>query len=54
MKRVLCAVDLSDLSVDLLECAAAIGRWYGRCLTILHVVPTFDAVERHLASGSIR
>ena len=47
MKRVLCAVDLSDLSVELLECAAAIKHWYGGCLTILHVVPTFDAVERH-------
>lgn len=47
MKRVLCAVDLSDLSVELVECAAAIEQWYGGCLTILHVVPTFDAVERH-------
>ena len=47
MKRVLCAVDLSDLSVELLECAATIVQWYGGCLTILHVVPTFDAVERH-------
>jgi nucleotide-binding universal stress UspA family protein len=47
VKRVLCAVDLSDLSVELLECAAAIGRWCGGCLTVLHVVPTFDAVERH-------
>jgi nucleotide-binding universal stress UspA family protein len=47
VKRVLCAVDLSDLSVELLECAAAIVQWYGGCLTILHVVPTFDAVERH-------
>lgn len=47
MKRVLRAVDLSDLSVELLECAAAIVPWYGGCLTILHVVPTFDAVERH-------
>jgi nucleotide-binding universal stress UspA family protein len=47
VKRVLCAVDLSDLSVELLECAAAIGQSYGGYLTILHVVPTFDAVERH-------
>jgi len=54
VKRVLCAVDLSDLSVGLLECAAAIEQWHGGSLTILHVVPTFDAVERHPGSGSIR
>ena len=47
MKRVPCAVDLSDLSVELVDRVAAIVQWYGGCLTILHVVPTFDAVEWH-------
>jgi nucleotide-binding universal stress UspA family protein len=43
VKRVLCAVDLSDASVGLLPYAHAIVRWYGGCLTVLHVVPTSDA-----------
>src|SRR5581483_10374635 len=47
MKRVLCAVDLSEASAGPLRYAAAIQRWYGGCLTLLHVVPTFDAVETH-------
>ena len=45
MKRVLCAVDLSDVSVGLLQYAHAIVHWYGGCLTVLHVVPTSDARE---------
>lgn len=45
MKRVLCAVDLSDVSVGLLQYAHAIVHGYSGCLTALHVVPTADARE---------
>jgi nucleotide-binding universal stress UspA family protein len=45
VKRVLCAVDLSDVSVDLVQYAEAIAHWYGGGLTVLHVVPTSDAQE---------
>lgn len=47
MTRVLCAIDLSDQSVQLVRCAAAIEPPAGGSLTVLHVVPTFDAVETH-------
>jgi nucleotide-binding universal stress UspA family protein len=43
VNRVLCAVDLSDGSVELLQYANAIVHSYGGCLTVLHVVPTSDA-----------
>jgi len=49
LQRVLCAIDLSDLSVAPLKTAATIQRWFDSCLTVLHVVPTFDAVEVHNA-----
>lgn len=45
MKRVLCAVDLSNVAVELLQYAQAIVDWYGGCLTVLHVVQTTDALE---------
>jgi nucleotide-binding universal stress UspA family protein len=45
VKRVLCAVDLSDTSVGLLQYAYAMVRWDGGCLTVLHVVPPADARE---------
>jgi Universal stress protein family len=45
VKRVLCAVDLSDVSAELLPYAHAIVHWYGGCLTVLHVVPTSAALE---------
>jgi nucleotide-binding universal stress UspA family protein len=47
MNRVLCPIDLSERSIELLEYAAAIQHWYGGDLTVLHVVPTFDAAEAH-------
>ena len=47
MTRILCAIDLADGSTEPLKYAAAIQRWYGGCVTLLHVVPTFDAVEVH-------
>lgn len=47
MKRILCPVDLSERSIEPLKYAAAVQQWYGGCVTILHVVPTFDAVEMH-------
>lgn len=47
INRILCPIDLSERSIELLEYAAAIQHWYGGELTVLHVVPTFDAVEVH-------
>jgi nucleotide-binding universal stress UspA family protein len=44
-RRVLCAVDLSEVSVRALAYAGAIATWYGARLTALHVVPTFEPVE---------
>jgi nucleotide-binding universal stress UspA family protein len=44
-KRILCPIDLSEMSRRALAHAAALARWYGARLTVLHVVPTFDAVQ---------
>jgi len=45
VKRVLCPVDLSNISVQVLHHAQAIVQGYGGCLT-MHVVPTFDSLAR--------
>jgi nucleotide-binding universal stress UspA family protein len=44
-KHVLCAVDLSELSLRALAYANAIATWYDARLTVLHVVPTFEPME---------
>lgn len=44
-KNVLCAIDLSDASAHTLAHAAALARWYTSQLTVLHVAPTFDAMQ---------
>jgi nucleotide-binding universal stress UspA family protein len=44
-KNVLCAIDLSDASAHTLTYAAALARWYTSQLTVLHVAPTFDAMQ---------
>ena len=43
-KQILCPVDFSDTSVRALAHAAALTKWYGAQLTVLHVVPTFEPV----------
>jgi nucleotide-binding universal stress UspA family protein len=43
--RILCPVDLSELSLRPLAYAAAFARWYGARLSVLHVVPTFEPIE---------
>jgi nucleotide-binding universal stress UspA family protein len=43
--RILAPVDLSELSVRALAHAGAIAAWYEADLTVLHVVPTFEAME---------
>jgi len=43
--RVLCPIDLSESSAGALVCAIALTRWYKARLTLLTVVPTFDAVQ---------
>jgi nucleotide-binding universal stress UspA family protein len=50
-KNILCAIDLSDASARTLAYASAIARWYKAQLTVLHVVPTFDAMQ--VRSGSL-
>lgn len=43
-KHVLCPVDFTESSARALAHAAALTRWYGAQLTVMHVVPTFDPV----------
>lgn len=43
--RVLCPVDFSEFSQHALDHAAALARWYGARLTILHVFVTRPAVD---------
>lgn len=45
VKRVLCPVDLTELSIRPLAYAGAIANWYRAQLTTLHVVPTFEPME---------
>jgi nucleotide-binding universal stress UspA family protein len=45
LKRVLCPIDLSELSARALAYANMIVIWYGGHLTVLHVAPTFDPLE---------
>jgi nucleotide-binding universal stress UspA family protein len=44
-KKILCPVDLSELSVRTLAYAGAIAKWYDAHLTALHVVPSFTPME---------
>jgi nucleotide-binding universal stress UspA family protein len=44
-KRILCPIDLSDLSVRTLAYANAIASWYDARLTALHVVPSFTPMD---------
>jgi nucleotide-binding universal stress UspA family protein len=44
-KRILCPVDLSELSVRTLAYAGAIASWYDAQLTALHVVPSFTPMD---------
>ena len=45
MNRILCPVDVSELSSRPLAYAAAIAEWYGGLVTVLHVAPTFEPME---------
>ena len=40
--HVLYPTDLSDASLPAFRYAAAVARWYGATLTVLHVVPSFE------------
>jgi nucleotide-binding universal stress UspA family protein len=44
-RKILCPVDLSDLSVRTLAYAGAVAKWYDGHLTVLHVVPSFTPME---------
>ena len=44
-KQIICPVDFSESSVRALAHAAALARWYDAQLTVLHVVPTFEAMQ---------
>lgn len=44
-QQILCPTDMSDASRPALRYAAAIAAWYDARLTVLHVVPTFDAIQ---------
>lgn len=45
MNRILCPVDVTELSSRPLAYAAAIAEWYGGVVTVLHVAPTFEPME---------
>ena len=45
LRRILCPVDLSDLSIRALAYANSIAERYRSELTALHVVPTFEPME---------
>ena len=55
-KHILCPIDLSEISTRALAHAAALTRWYGARLTVLHVVPTFDPVQvrSQALTGAVR
>jgi len=42
--RILYPTDLSAAAAPALEYAASLARWYDASLTVLHVVPTLDAI----------
>jgi nucleotide-binding universal stress UspA family protein len=44
-KHILCPTDLSESSRPAMAYAAAFTVWYGAKLSVLHVVPTFDAIQ---------
>jgi len=44
-EKILCPTDLSHSSRPALRHAAAVAAWYNAQLTVLHVVPTFDAIQ---------
>ena len=44
-KQIICPVDFSESSVRALAYAVALARWYDAQLTVLHVVPTFEAMQ---------
>lgn len=44
-QQILCPTDLSAASKPAIRYAAAISAWYDARLTVLHVVPTFDAIQ---------
>ncbi|HEY0873563.1 MAG TPA: universal stress protein [Vicinamibacterales bacterium] len=51
-KHILCPVDFSDTTNPALAHAAALSRWYGARLTVLHVVPTFEPMQVRSALGA--
>jgi nucleotide-binding universal stress UspA family protein len=64
MSRILCPIDLSDISGHVVDHASAMARWYGAQLTLLHVVtgapvmdvpaPPVDARERARLASAMR
>ncbi len=50
-RNILCPIDLSEHSIGPLVHAVGLARWYNARLTVLHVVPTFVAMQ--LPSGVI-
>jgi nucleotide-binding universal stress UspA family protein len=44
-KHILATTDMSDSSRPALALASAFASWYGANLSLLHVVPTFDAIQ---------
>ena len=45
MSRILCPIDLSDISGHVVDYASAMARWHGAQLTLLHVVAKAPAMD---------
>ena len=45
MTRILCPIDLSDISRHVVDHASAMARWYGAQLTLLHVFASAPAMD---------
>ena len=50
--RILCPVDLSDCSRHGFDHAAAIARWYGASITVLHVFEMLSVAAHAKRAGS--
>ena len=53
IRQILCPVDFSEFSRHAVDHAAAIARWYGARVAVLHVVPNWAAVDAPPLASSV-
>lgn len=54
LKKILCAIDLSDFAAPVLAHGVALAREYGATVAAVHVVPRESAGQRDLAATQLR